>query len=356
VFNHIYGWNKCLWLLLAVIALSGAACSKKSSVALSDEDPILGEPLVEASDYKLTGPFTHDNLTIYLILGEDKLQGKKLLTLEEALEQKKVVVYETQHVSELAIENTSDEDVFIQSGDIIKGGQQDRVIRSDLIVSAKAGRMPLGAFCVEHGRWSRRGDESADCFAYSVNALSTKDLKAANRRAKSQERVWKEVGRTQAKLGESVGTSVQSEASQSSLELSLEDKKVLEAAQPYIKQLAAITDEDDDVIGYAFAINGKVNSADVYASHDLFKRLWPKLLKSSAIEAVSELEKDKKVETPGADAVKAFLADAEKGGAIATAISERFTMIQQESENNLLFETRDKEANDVMLRRSYLAK
>jgi hypothetical protein len=343
-------------LLLAAFALSGAACSKKSSVALVDNDPILGEPLVEPSDYKLTGPFTHENLTIYLIHGEDKLQGKHLVTLEEALEQKKVVVYETQHVSELAIENTSDEDVFIQSGDIIKGGQQDRVIRSDLIVSAKSGRMPLGAFCVEHGRWSQRGDEAHSSFGMSSFQLPSKDLKVANRRAKSQQGVWKAVEKTQTQLGENVGGSVQSTASASSLQLSLEDKKVQEAAQAYIKQLAAIADKDDEVIGFAFAINGKVNSADVYASHDLFKRLWLKLLKVSAIEAVSELEKDKTFEAPDAHVVKVFLADAEKGGAVSTAIDKRFTVIQQESENNLLFETRDKEANDVMLRRSYLAK
>ena len=78
---------------------------------------------MQAGDYKLSGPYTHDNLTIYLIHGEDQLQGKTLLTLEEALEQKKVVVHETQQVNELAIENTSDEDVFVQSGDIIKGGR-----------------------------------------------------------------------------------------------------------------------------------------------------------------------------------------------------------------------------------------
>jgi hypothetical protein len=356
VFHHIRGRKSCLWLLLAVIALAGAACGKKSRVALVDEDPLLGDSLVETTDYKLTGPFTHENLTIYLIHGEDKLQGKNLLTLEEALEQKKVIVHETQNVSELAIENTSDEDVFIQSGDIIKGGQQDRVIRSDLIVSAKSGRMPLGAFCVEHGRWSQRGQEARTYFAGSSNQLPIKDLKIASRRAKSQARVWEAVEKSQTQLGGKVGGSVQSAASQSSLQLSLEDKKVQDAAQEYVKQLSTIADQEDDVIGYAFAINGKVNSADVYASHDLFKRLWPKLLKSSAIEAVSALEKDKKFETPDTQSVKAFLADAEKGKSSSTEVGERFILIEQESENNLLFETRDKEAKEVMLRRNYLAK
>src|SRR5437667_6818781 len=37
-----------------------------------------------------------------------------------AMEQKKVVVYETKQVNELAIENLSAESVFIQQGDIVK--------------------------------------------------------------------------------------------------------------------------------------------------------------------------------------------------------------------------------------------
>jgi hypothetical protein len=186
--------------------------------------------------------------------------------------------------------------------------------------------------------------------------LSSKELKMANRSYRSQQRVWREVGNAQKKLSDNVGGSVQSAESVSSLQLSLEDKKVQEAAEAYVKQLADITGKEDDVIGYAFAINGKANSADVYASHDLFKRLWPKLLKSSAIEAVSELEKDKKFETVDADAVKAFLADAEKGKATARDVGKRFTQVQQETDKNLLFETRDKEQKDVMLRRNYLAK
>jgi hypothetical protein len=100
VFNHICGRRNCVWLLLAVFALSGAACGRKSAAVVVDN-----EPRSEAKDYKLTGPFTHENLTIYLIHGDDKLQGKKLISLDEALEQKKVVIHETQEVSELAIEN-----------------------------------------------------------------------------------------------------------------------------------------------------------------------------------------------------------------------------------------------------------
>ena len=39
-----------------------------------------------AAAYTISGPFTHDNLTIFLLHGKDTLSGKPLLTLQEALE------------------------------------------------------------------------------------------------------------------------------------------------------------------------------------------------------------------------------------------------------------------------------
>src|SRR3979411_2854181 len=74
-----------------------------------------------AGDYTLSGPFTHDNLTVFLIHGPNRMT-RNLLSLEEAIDQHKVVVFETRNVNELSIENVSSEDVFIESGDIVKGG------------------------------------------------------------------------------------------------------------------------------------------------------------------------------------------------------------------------------------------
>src|SRR5436190_16325558 len=104
-------------LLLAVAALPSPlwAADKK--------------PEVRAGDVRISGPYVYHNLTVYLLHGPDAaLKGKKILSLQQALEQKKVVVHETKNVNELTIENVSDDvEVFVQSGDIVKGGDQDRV-------------------------------------------------------------------------------------------------------------------------------------------------------------------------------------------------------------------------------------
>ena len=75
-------------------------------------------------DYRLEGPFTQGNLTVFLIHGKDRIKGQTFITLQEALVQKKVIVRETREVNELSIQNISREEVYVQAGDIVKGGQQ----------------------------------------------------------------------------------------------------------------------------------------------------------------------------------------------------------------------------------------
>jgi hypothetical protein len=316
-----------------------------------------GNPKVAGGKYTLSGPYTHGNLTIFLIHGEDQLKNKTFLTLQEALQQKKVVVHETKQVNQLAIENVSpNEEVFIQAGDIVKGGQQDRVIAFDLIVPAKSGRMPIASFCVEAGRWTRRGSESAANFDVSNNQAPTKGLKIAVRQQMAQGKVWENVADAQRKLSANVGGSVQSPTSASSLQLTLENRKLQQTVNDYIKQLQGISEGKNDVIGFAFAVNGRVNSADVYASHALFQKLWPALLKGSAVEALAELKKDGKFAPVAAPAVTSFLADADKGRASEKKVTERVRLIQKESSKNILFECRDREEESAPVRRSYISK
>src|SRR6516162_2455658 len=144
-------------------------------------------PIVQQGDYNFSGPYTHDNLTLFLVHGPGGLKGKNYLTLQEALEQKKAVVHETGDVNELSVENlSSDADVYIQSGDIVKGGKQDRVLHYDLLIAPHSGRVPLASFCVEHGRWHERKGESASYFMSSSSSLPDKELKLAAKYEQNQ--------------------------------------------------------------------------------------------------------------------------------------------------------------------------
>ena len=81
--------------------------------------------------------------------------------------------------NELKIENTGGEPVFIQSGDIVKGGRQDRTLTTSLILPPHSGEIPIASFCVEHGRWSQRGTEDPATFASAAEAIPSREVKLA---------------------------------------------------------------------------------------------------------------------------------------------------------------------------------
>src|SRR5688572_27605336 len=238
---------------------------------------------------RLSGPYTHKNLTIYLVHGENTMQGPVPLTLEQAIKADWAFVHETGDVNELTIENRSEKlEVFVQAGDIVKGGQQDRVLGVDLIIPAKSGRIPIDSFCVEQGRWTNRGSERRDRFNASTDYAPSKEMKLATRTVKSQGKVWEEVSKSQEKLNVATSSNTASSVSNSSLQLTLENDQVREDSIEFVKALSGIIDGKTDVIGFLFTINHDINSSEIYGSSGLFQKLWPKLLKAAAIEAIAE--------------------------------------------------------------------
>ena len=349
--THLIAISLCLLAALTIgVALQSSASAQSSRRSQNSSST------TNSKSYRLSGPYTHKNLTIFLVHGRDLFPGRTFLTLQEALAQKKVVVYETKDVNELAIRNLSNQEVYVQSGDIVKGGDQDRMISVDFIVPARSKRMPISAFCVESGRWNKRGAESSASFSASENGASSKNLKLAAKSANSQQAVWENVKVVQDKLSQNLNTTVNSVVSLSSLELAVEHAKVKETVDDYLKALRVITRNKPDVIGYVFAINGKVNSADIYASRALFAKLWPKLLKSNATEAISELHESGAAEPVTNESVRGFLAEAEKAEAKERPVTQRVNLVTREDSKNAFFETRDRAQGGAWIHRNYIKK
>ena len=251
--------------------------------------------------YRLSGPVVHGNLAIYFVHGESR-SGPVPLTLAEALDKKTVDVREIGRVNELTIENKGDEKIFIQAGDIVKGGQQDRVLAVSLLLKPHSGALSITSFCVEQGRWSARGSEAVDKFSSANAALPSRSAKldlagapastaAAPEGAsvgKRQQEIWKTVSEIQGKLTSNLSAPVAAPRSRTSLQLALENGGLERAQAGYVQALQPLSEKDDDIVGYVFAINGKINSADIYPSNGLFRKMRPKLLRASVTEALGE--------------------------------------------------------------------
>ncbi len=342
---------------------------------------------------RISGPFTHENIAIYFFHGPSA-PGPVPLTLQEALERGQVTVYETGSVSQLSIENTGSEEVFVQAGDIVKGGRQDRVLTVSLVLPPKSGKMNISAYCVERGRWAQRGSEHAGTFASATSSMPSRDAKLAiltppPERQQAQYRpageapsglnstfgripiqglpdgggaisrqseVWASVADAQRKLSANLGAPVAAPQSASSLQLSLENERLAEARAAYIAALKAAGESGDDIVGYAFAINGQINSAEMYPSNGLFRKMWPKLLEASATEAIAEKNATAQAvaPAPAADMVRTFLKEAEDGRARTTPVGDRLVREARDADKAVYMETA--RAAGGFIHRSYVAK
>lgn len=311
-----------------------------------------------ASQVTVADPVSHANLEIFLIEGDDWGDTTQILTLDEAMSLKSgVVVKETGQVNELTVQNDhTDKEVFIMAGDIVKGGRQDRTLATDLPLQPKSGGVSVTSFCVEQGRWSKRGNESAAEFATSKNTIATKEGKLAVRKAANQSEVWKSVEVAQEKIGRNIGKDVKPAASASSLQLTLEDKDLKSKIKAFHDALQPVVTAHSRSLGFVCVINGEINSAEVFAGHDLFRRLWPKMLEGLATEAIS-LADDSKASKPAVAAdVMAFIKSAEEVPAFKNTLQGSLQQVSAESDGTCLFETVDEKKNNQWLRRSILKK
>ena len=318
---------------------------------------------------RLSDPVSHGNLAIYFVLGKSR-SGPVPLTLQEALAKKVVEIREIGEVNELQVENTGNEEIFVQAGDIVKGGQQDRVLSVSLVLPPHSGAMRIASFCVESGRWSARGGEDAHTFSSANAALPSRRAKlemagtAAARPdgpggpsvASRQQEIWRSVTQIQGKLSNNLGTPVAAPRSQTSLQLTLENSRLEREQAEYLVALQPRGEEGADIVGYVFAVNGRVNSADIYPSNGLFRKMWPKMLRASITEAIGEREAANEP-VPLAAAVRAFISPAKSSHAVETRAGERTRIRVIDSPKVMSLESPPAAAPaDGWVHRSYIAK
>ena len=348
--------NKRLFALLtAVLTFTVGVVIASISLLQKPKPPVKKE--VQFSNYRLSGPYQFGNLSMFLVHGADEPGSLIYTTLQDAMSRGIVVVHETQNVNELTIENKSpSEEVFVQAGDIVTGGKQDRVLSVDLILPANSGLIPISAFCVEHSRWERRAFESGDQFTITEMSANF-SLRQAIKDTPSQVGVWDEVEATQRKMSTSVGAGVaRSEQYPSSLPMALETDAVRESIAPYIEHLSSIPGQSSDVLGVVFTINNELIGADVYAANVMFERLWPRLLRAAAVEAVAERPMTIDTEAVALETVRDFIVNSERGAETIDNVTARTHVARRETETSLFFETRDMAHDEAWIHRNYLTK
>lgn len=295
--------------LCSALFLSALACGP----AVAGDAP--AAPPAGDIPFTLEGHAETGRLGVWLLESADADDTDPYVSLGAAIKSDTLIVHETGSVNQLLVENTSaDRTVLILSGEIVKGGKQDRTLGSDMLVPPKSGKLPVESFCVEQSRWNQREGEAVTQFKGGAEKRAVGNAaRNALRYSKDQGQVWAGVAASQQALSSNLKADVRDPKSATSLQLTLENPKVAEAVAKHRAALADLLAKHPKACGVAFLVNGKFSSAELFRNRAVFHRAYPALIEAAIVEAVAE--EHRKAEVPAKD-WHAFLTTAEKPEAL----------------------------------------
>jgi len=273
-------------------------------------------------DYAIGTPKTFDNLTIFPVTSKKQDDIGPMTTLDAALAKGAAFVHETgsgtsgegAQVNTLVIENKGAVPIYVLAGTIVKGGKQDRQIGQDFIVGANQ-TTPVDAFCVEHGRWTTQREGVATGGQFGVVGLLTpSQVRTAAEHDKDQGEVWAKVAK--------VNEANKKQAASGTLMASVDSADVAAKRAALAKQadnFLASVQPGDDVVGFAYAVDGKVRSVRWFSHHKVFELFRGTLVGTAAMEAITTQAEDAAAGKPPAPppaiaptAVSSFIHDAQE--------------------------------------------
>jgi hypothetical protein len=257
--------------------------------------------------WRLLDPITRGNLSIYPVISNLKVDTSDFLTLDEGLAKGEVRIaergelqnalyrrrstrrwppvfeerpqYEGASVNELMLVNQSERPLLLLAGEVVSGGKQNRIIGADVVVPPKSDPIPLSVFCVEHGRWTPGGSGFG-----AAGAIAHPDIRREAQVSKSQTGVWNSVAGTMQVLAAPSPTASYVDVINSPQAKRALDEKASSIEREYENELCAKIG-GGGAVGVVVAINGELVWSDVFPSTELFRKYWPKLLRSYVLEA-----------------------------------------------------------------------
>jgi len=219
--------------------------------------------------------------------------GLDYMTLDEALLDKVLDVTEVNEggqVPAIRVANRSERMVFLMAGELLVGCKQDRVLNTSMMVPSKS-EMAIPVSCVEMGRWGYRsrkfssGQTSSHAYLRAILSKETSArYKAKSAPGSDQRAVWAEVARKMGKMG--------SRSSSGALQDMFRDYG------DKLDQVVRSIPSPEGCNGVAFAINGKILGVDLFDKPSTLNKLWPKLIKSYAMDALEYGNVDQKLLHP----------------------------------------------------------
>jgi hypothetical protein len=243
-------------------------------------------------DLNANPEWQHNNLRLYPVLAEESaLQANvlpELKTLAEGMhtpgfritERKQFGRENDNWYNGLTVQNKSTEAIFLMAGDVVTGGNQDRVIAHDDIIRPGTVKN-IAVFCVEAGRSSYydpsapESEKRVAAFRGYYNVASPQVRQAVF--SGNQQGVWNAVSAVT-----SANQATSSTQAYAALETENAQKNLREG---YLRFFEGKFSDLRNAVGVVAVCNGKVIGVDVFGQPDLFQKQFKALLHGYAAEA-----------------------------------------------------------------------
>jgi hypothetical protein len=188
--------------------------------------------------------------------------GPRMISLNRAIQEGIATVSErgsasTENVHWLRVNNTSDQSIFVASGQTFTGGRQDRMISKDTILEPTGKDQYIPVMCIEEGRWSEK--EKKLLFGNYANM----QLRQVLDKSKNQVLVWKEI---YAQLDSAHFTSPT--FAYNALK---QNKNLVLLEEEYLKYFKEkFKHSDSSIIGFVCVSGNKVIGTDIFAYKAMF--------------------------------------------------------------------------------------
>ena len=268
---------------------------------ISKQNYILQETFIEnQKNYK--------NLSIFPLIGRNHYIDLKVFN--QALSDKTLKVSEISeegYVPSLSFENKNIKPIFIIDGQTITDLRlkQNRIITVSTILP-KSCTIELSVLCSERGRWGRTDSEFASrdssMFAKArfskmetMSSRSSKTNETSYDKSADQQQTWEQINKKFSNFNDY-------SSSESMQDIYKNKENILGEFERELKM-------PENTVGAIFAIDSRVLGFELFSSHHLFKKHYPQLLKSYALDAIEN--KRRSNDQPSLDDAKKLLHDAD---------------------------------------------
>lgn len=285
--------KKLIAYILAPVVILIASCQQDKPVV--NTKPAAQQEAGLTLQVENNAALQHENLRIYPIVADEATINAhaaqaSIKTLDEMMGQKGFRITEVKNFGReqanwyngLTLLNKTDDAVFIMSGDVVTGGNQDRVNEEDqMAMPGTIRNFPV--FCVEHGRSYYYNPEASEeekklaAFKGYYSVASPKVRKAVY--GGNQGEVWDAVSHVT--KANNAGSSTQAYAALENADI------VRDRCKSYTDFFTGKFDDMPNAVGMVAVSNGKVIGVEIFGHPQLFQKRVKSLIHSYAVEAAS---------------------------------------------------------------------